>query len=52
MPKHISAKEFRQRFPYVGGDLKRWGEIVILGIYYSPIKLFACPRFIKYGKSI
>ena len=30
MPKYISAKEFRQRFPYVGEDLKRWGEIVIL----------------------
>ncbi len=30
MPKYISAKEFRQRFPEVAEDLKRWGEIVVL----------------------
>ncbi len=30
MSKYISAKEFRQRFPYVAEDLKRWGEIVVL----------------------
>ncbi len=30
MPKYVSAKEFRQRFPEVAEDLKRWGEIVVL----------------------
>jgi antitoxin (DNA-binding transcriptional repressor) of toxin-antitoxin stability system len=30
MPKYISAKEFRKRFPEVSEDLKRWGEIVVL----------------------
>ncbi len=30
MPKYISAKEFRQKFPEVAEDLKRWGEIVVL----------------------
>ena len=30
MPKYINAKEFRQRFPEVVEDLKRWGEIVVL----------------------
>jgi len=30
MPKFVSAKEFRQRFPEIVKDLKRWGEIVVL----------------------
>jgi antitoxin (DNA-binding transcriptional repressor) of toxin-antitoxin stability system len=30
MPKYVSAKEFRSRFPEVVKDLKRWGEIVVL----------------------
>jgi antitoxin (DNA-binding transcriptional repressor) of toxin-antitoxin stability system len=30
MSKYMSAKEFRQRFPDVVEDLKRWGEIVVL----------------------
>ena len=30
MTKYVSAKEFRQRFPGVVEDLKRWGEIVVL----------------------
>ena len=30
MAKYVSAKEFRQRFPDVVKDLKRWGEIVVL----------------------
>ena len=30
MPKYVSAKEFRQKFPEVAEDLKRWGEIVVL----------------------
>ncbi len=30
MPKYMNAKEFRQRFPHVVEDLKRWGEIVVL----------------------
>lgn len=30
MAKYVSAKEFRQRFPDVVEDLKRWGEIVVL----------------------
>ena len=30
MPKYVGAKEFRQRFPEVVEDLKRWGEIVVL----------------------
>jgi antitoxin (DNA-binding transcriptional repressor) of toxin-antitoxin stability system len=30
MPKYVSAKEFRKRFPEVAEDLKRWGEIVVL----------------------
>ena len=30
MPKYLSAKDFRQRFPEVAEDLKRWGEIVVL----------------------
>ena len=30
MPKYVSAKEFRQRFPDVVKNLKRWGEIVVL----------------------
>ena len=30
MPKYVSAKEFRLRFPEVAEDLKRWGEIVVL----------------------
>jgi len=30
MTKYVSAKEFRQRFPAVVEDLKRWGEIVVL----------------------
>ena len=30
MSKYVSAKEFRQRFPNVAEDLKRWGEIIVL----------------------
>ncbi|MBW1739135.1 MAG: hypothetical protein JRJ69_16775 [Deltaproteobacteria bacterium] len=30
MSKYISAKEFRQRFPDIVEDLKRWGEIIVL----------------------
>ena len=30
MPKYVSAKEFRQKFPEIAEDLKRWGEIVVL----------------------
>ena len=30
MPKYLSAKEFRQRFPSIAEDLERWGEIVVL----------------------
>ena len=30
MSKYISAKEFRQRFPRIGEDLKQYGEIVVL----------------------
>ena len=30
MPKYVSAKEFRQRLPNIGEDLKKWGEIVVL----------------------
>ncbi len=30
MTKYVSAKEFRQRFPGVVEDLKRWGEIVVI----------------------
>ena len=30
MPKYVSAKEFRRKFPKVAEDLKRWGEIVVL----------------------
>ncbi len=30
MTKFVSAKEFRQRFPDVVKNLKRWGEIVVL----------------------
>ena len=30
MPKYISAKEFRSRFPEVAEDLKLYGEIVVL----------------------
>ncbi len=30
MVKHVSAKEFRQRFPEIVEDLKRWKEIVVL----------------------
>lgn len=30
MTKYVSAKEFRQRFPDIAGDLKRWGEIIVL----------------------
>jgi antitoxin (DNA-binding transcriptional repressor) of toxin-antitoxin stability system len=30
MTKYVSAKEFRQRFPDVVEDLKRWGEIVVI----------------------
>lgn len=30
MPKYVSAKEFRQRFPDIVKDLKQWGEIVVL----------------------
>lgn len=30
MPGYISAKEFRQRFSEISGDLKRVGEIVVL----------------------
>jgi hypothetical protein len=30
MSKYLSAKDFRQRFPNVGEDLKRWGEIIVL----------------------
>lgn len=30
MTKYMSAKEFRQRFPDIAGDLKRWGEIIVL----------------------
>ena len=30
MPKYVSAKEFRQRFPEVAEELKRWGEVVVL----------------------
>jgi len=30
MTKYLSAKEFRQRFPDIAGDLKRWGEIIVL----------------------
>lgn len=30
MIKYVSAKEFRQHFPDVVKNLKRWGEIVVL----------------------
>lgn len=30
MPRYVSAKEFRQRFPEIAQDLKRSGEIVVL----------------------
>ena len=30
MIKYVSAKEFRQRFPDIAEDLKRWGEIIVL----------------------
>jgi len=30
MTKYVSAKEFRQRFPDIAEDLKRWGEIIVL----------------------
>ena len=30
MTRYVSAKEFRQRFPSIAEDLKRWGEIVVL----------------------
>ncbi len=30
MTKYVSAKEFRQHFPDVVKNLKRWGEIVVL----------------------
>ena len=30
MPKYVSAKEFRRRFPEIAEELKRWGEIVVL----------------------
>jgi antitoxin (DNA-binding transcriptional repressor) of toxin-antitoxin stability system len=30
MPKYVSAKEFRQRFPNIVEDLKCWGEIIVL----------------------
>lgn len=30
MTRYVSAKEFRQRFPDIAGDLKRWGEIIVL----------------------
>jgi hypothetical protein len=30
MAKYVSAKEFRQRLPNIGEDLKQWGEIVVL----------------------
>lgn len=30
MPRYVSAKEFRQRFPDIAKDLKRSGEIVVL----------------------
>ena len=30
MSKYVGAKEFRRRFPSIGEDLKRWGEIVVL----------------------
>jgi antitoxin (DNA-binding transcriptional repressor) of toxin-antitoxin stability system len=30
MPKYVSAKEFRQRFPEIAEDLKRYGEIVVI----------------------
>jgi len=30
MSKYVSAKDFRQRFPSIGEDLKRWGEIIVL----------------------
>lgn len=30
MTKYVSAKEFRQHFPNVVKNLKRWGEIVVL----------------------
>ena len=30
MPKYLSAKDFRQRFPDVIEDLKCWGKIIVL----------------------
>ena len=30
MPRYVSAKEFRQRFPEIAQDLKRAGEIIVL----------------------
>ena len=30
MAKYVSAKEFRQRFPDIAGDLKQWKEIIVL----------------------
>jgi len=30
MPRYVSAKEFRQRFPEIAQDLKQSGEIVVL----------------------
>ena len=30
MPKYVSAKDFRQGFPNVSEDLKKWGEIIVL----------------------
>ncbi|MBW1769455.1 MAG: hypothetical protein JRJ65_20710 [Deltaproteobacteria bacterium] len=30
MPRYVSAKEFRQRFPEIAQDLKRSGEIIVL----------------------
>jgi len=30
MSKYVSAKEFRQRFPEIAENLKRWGEIIVL----------------------
>lgn len=30
MPRYVSAKEFRQRFPEIIGDLEKVGEIIVL----------------------
>lgn len=30
MPRYVSAKEFRQRFSDIAGEIKRTGEIIVL----------------------